>query len=79
LRYRRTAISAEVDKTLRDVCWELATWYAISFLEIRPSREHVHFLMQNIPPHSATKLARVVQGLTTWEIFRRAPALKKYR
>ena len=77
-KYRRTVFSAEVDAVLRDICLEIATRYEIAFLEIGTDRDHVHFLVQTIPPYSPTKLARVIKNLTAREIFRRVPAVKKY-
>ena len=77
-KYRRTVFSVEVDGVLRDICLEIATRYEIAFLEIGTDRDHVHFLVQAIPPYSPTKLVRVIKSLTAREIFRRVPAVKKY-
>lgn len=76
-KYRRTVFSAEVDAVLRDSCLEIATRYEIAFLEIGTDRDHVHCLVQTIPPDRPTKLARVIKRLTAREIFRRVPAVKK--
>ena len=77
-KYRRAVFSPEVDKVLRDVCLEIAARYEITFLEIGTDRDHVHFLVQTIPPYSPTKLVRVIKSLTAREVFRRVPAVKKY-
>ena len=77
-KYRRAVFSPEVDKVLRDVCLEIAARYEITFLEIGTDRDHVHFLVQTIPPYSPTKLVRVIKSLTAREVFRRMPAVKKY-
>ena len=77
-KYRRAVFSAEVDTALRDVCLEIAARYEIVFLEIGTDRDHVHFLVQTIPPYSPTKLVRVIKSLTARELFRRVPAVKTY-
>lgn len=77
-KYRRAVFSTEVDTVLRDVCLEIADRYDIVFLEIGTDRDHVHFLVQTIPPYSPTKLVRIIKSLTAREIFRRVPTVKKY-
>lgn len=76
-KYRRAVFSTEVDTVLRDVCLEIAERYDIGFLEIGTDRDHVHFLVQTIPPYSPTKLVRIIKSLTAREIFRRVPTVKK--
>ncbi len=77
-KYRRAVVSAEVDAVLRDVCLEIGARYDITFLEIATDRDPVHFLVQASPPHSPTKIVRVIKGLTAREIFRRVPTVKRY-
>lgn len=77
-KYRRAVFSAEVDAVLRDVCLEISARHDITFLEIGTDRDHLHFLVQALPPHSPTKIARVIKRLTAREIFRRVPAVKRY-
>ena len=77
-KYRRAVFSAEVDAVLREVCLEIGARYEMTFLEIGTDRDHVHFLVQAIPPHSPTKIVRVIKSLTAREIFRRVPAVKRY-
>lgn len=78
-KYRRAVVSADVDKVLRDVYLEIAARHEITFLEIGTDRDHVHFLVQTIPPYSPTKVVRVIKSLTAREVFRRVPAVKRYR
>ena len=77
-KYRRAVFSAEVDTVLRDVCLKIAARYDIVFLEIGTDRDHVHFLVQTIPPYSPTKLVRIIKSLTARELVRRVPTVKKY-
>jgi REP element-mobilizing transposase RayT len=45
-KYRRTVITPEVDKKLREVCEGIEARYEIKFLEIGTEKDHVHFLVQ---------------------------------
>ena len=77
-KYRRAVVLADVDTGLRDVCLEIAARHEITFLEIGTDRDHVHFLVQTLPPYSPTKLVRVIKSRTAREIFRRVPTVKQY-
>ena len=77
-KYRRAVVSGDVDKVLRDVCLDIAARYEVTFLEIGTARDHVHFLVQTIPPYSPTKVVRVIKSLTAREVFRRVPAVKQH-
>ena len=50
----------------------------MAFLEIGTDKDHVHFLIQSIPPYSPTKIVRTVKSITAREIFSRIPKVKKY-
>ena len=59
-KYRKVVISKEVDETLRDVCIKIEKRYEICFLEIGADKDHVHFLVQNIPVYSPASLAQKI-------------------
>ncbi len=77
-KYRRAAFFPEVDGLLKTVCLEIADRYDITFLEIGTDRDHVHFLVQSIPPYSPTKIVRTIKSVTAREIFARMPKVKKH-
>ena len=76
-KYRRIVVSEEVDKTIKDVCFEIAKRYEIHFLEIGADKDHVHFLVQSVPTYSPTKIVRTIKSITAREIFRAIPSVKK--
>ena len=76
-KYRRVVFSEEVDQELRNICLEITKRYEITFLEIGTDKDHVHFLIQSIPMYSPTKIARMVKSITSREIFKRVPSVKK--
>jgi REP element-mobilizing transposase RayT len=59
------------------VCQGIADRYEIEFLEIGADRDHVHFLVQSVPPYSPTKIVRIIKSLTARELFQSMPWLKK--
>jgi len=77
-KYRRFIFSKEVDEKLKEVCFEIALRYEIEFLEIGVDKDHVHFLVQSIPMYSPTKIVRMIKSLTSREIFRCLPEVKKH-
>ena len=77
-KYRRTVFDEEVDRTMKEVCEEIAKRYEIHFLEIGTDKNHVHFLVQSVPTYSATKIVSTIKSLTAREIFQRHPAVKKH-
>lgn len=72
-KYRRAVFSSEVDEVLKTICLEIADRYDIAFLEIGTDKDHVHFLIQSIPPYSPTKIVRTIKSITAREIFSRMP------
>jgi putative transposase len=57
---------------------EIQDRYGMTFLEIGTDKDHVHFLIQSVPPYSPTKIARTIKSITAREIFSRIPKVKKY-
>ena len=76
-KYRRVVFTEEVDRTLKDVCLEIAKRYEIRFIEIGTDQDHVHFLVQAVPTYSPTKIVRILKSITAREIFRQVPSVKK--
>ena len=76
-KYRRVVFEGRVDEELRDVCLEIEKRYEIKFLEIGTDKDHVHFLIQSVPKYSVTQIVTKIKSITTREIFRRCPEVKK--
>ena len=75
-KYRRVVFSADVEKTLKEVCLEISKRYDIAFIEIGTDLDHVHFLIQGVPMESPTKIIRTVKSITAKEIFKMHPEVK---
>ena len=76
-KYRRLAITEEVDTVLRDICIEISKRYEIRFLEIGAEGDHIHFPIQFVPAYSPTKIVTKVKSITAREIFSKVPSVKK--
>ena len=76
-KYRRAVFSAKVEAVLREVCLEIEKRYEMKFLEIGADKDHVHFLVQNVPVKSVTEVVRIIKSIIAREIFGRCPELKK--
>ncbi len=76
-KYRRVVFSVEVEKTLKEICIEIAKRYEINFLEIGSDKNHVHFLVQSVPMYSPTKIVTMIKSITAREIFKQHPEVKK--
>ncbi|CAD0000754.1 IS200/IS605 family transposase [Flavobacterium salmonis] len=76
-KYRLVVFSSAVEKTLKDICLEIAKRYDISFIEIGTDQDHVDFLIQSVPTESPTKIIMTVKSITAKEIFKFHPEVKQ--
>ena len=76
-KYRRSVITEEVDKKLKEVCLGIEARYEIKFLEIGSERDHVHFLVQSVPTYSPTKIVTTIKSLTARKILETKPEVRK--
>ncbi len=76
-KYRRVVFDKSVDQTLIDVCLGISKRYEIHFLEIGTDKDHVHFLVQSVPTKSPTSLVKMLKSITSREIFKVHPEVKK--
>ena len=76
-KYRRLAITDEVDNVLREICTEITKRYEIRFLEIGTEGDHVHFLIQSVPTYSPTKIVTKVKSITARAILSKVPSVKE--
>ncbi len=76
IKYRRSVISDQVERSLVEICNNLSERYEIYFIEIGADSNHVHFLIQSIPSKSVSEISRIVKSITAKEIFRLNPEVK---
>ena len=76
-KYRRTVITAEVDKALKEVCEGIEARYEIKLLETGVEKDHVHFLVQSVPTYSPSRIVQTIKSITAKKIFELCPEVKK--
>ena len=76
-KYRQVVFSDSVDRTLKEVCIEIAKRYEIIFIEIGTDADHVHFLIQSVPMESPTRIIQTVKSIIAREIFQKHPEVKQ--
>ena len=77
IKYRRSVLSEEVEKSLVAVCDKIAERYEIHFVEIGADENHVHFLIQSVPMMSPKSIVQVIKSITARELFRLHPEVKQ--
>ena len=76
-KYRRAVFDKNVDTVLKDICLDIENRYQVKFLEIGTDKDHIHFLIQSVPPYSVTKIVTMIKSITAREVFKRCPHVKK--
>lgn len=77
IKYRRSVLSDEVEKSLIEVCKNIENRFEIHFVEIGADDNHVHFLIQSIPMISVKQIVQTVKSITAKELFRLHPEVKQ--
>ena len=77
IKYIRSILSNEVEKSLVDVCINIEKRFDIFFIEIGSDENHVHFLIQSVPMMSVKSIAQTVKSITAKELFRLHPEVKR--
>ncbi|WP_271785472.1 IS200/IS605 family transposase [Aquimarina algiphila] len=76
LKYRKSVITKEIGKTLKQICFEISDRYEVHFVEIGYEPDHVHFLVQSVPDYSVSKMIRMLKSITAKQLFQRHPEIK---
>jgi len=76
-KYRQLTIRQEVDTKLKDICLEIEKRYEVHFVEIGTDHDHVHFLLQSVPPHSVTRLVTMIKSITARKLLESISPLKQ--
>ena len=77
VKYRKSLLITEIEKTIKTICKEISERYEIIFLEIGTDQNHIHFLIQGVPKLSPTQIITTVKSILAKEIFKIHPEIKK--
>jgi REP element-mobilizing transposase RayT len=78
VKYRKELLTKDVENTIKEVCKRIEIGYEINFIEIGVDLDHIHFLIQGIPNMSITQMITIIKSITSREIFKLHPTVKKY-
>ena len=67
----------ENEQTLKNICYEIEQHYELHYIEIGADEDHIHFLIQTVPMMAPTQIVKTTKHLTSKEMFRLHPELKK--
>lgn len=73
---RKKVFVPEVVVALKNICQEIGECYEMKFVEIGCDENHVHFLIQTVPIHSPTNLAKKIKSITAKRILAQFPWIK---
>jgi REP element-mobilizing transposase RayT len=74
---RKKVFLPEVEEELKKVCIHIGECYEMIFVEIGSDLDHVHFLIQTIPPRSATNITKITKSITAKKLLAKFPWIKK--
>jgi len=77
VKYRKKVINGVISNYIKEICIEIGERYEIQFIEIGTDEDHVHFLVQSVPTISVSVIVRIIKSLTSREIFKTHPEIKK--
>ena len=67
----------EVTEALKKICLDIGACYELIFVEIGSDEDHVHFLIQSIPSHAPTAIAKIVKSITAKKLLAQFPWIKQ--
>jgi REP element-mobilizing transposase RayT len=76
LKYRKSVITKELGKGLKQICLGISERYEVHFTEIGYESYHVYFLIQSVPSYSVSKIIRMIKSITAKQIFQKYPEIK---
>ena len=76
LKYRKSVITDEISKGLKQVCLDISERYEVHFIEIGYESNHVHFLVQSVPSYSVSEMITMIKSITAKQLFQMLPEIK---
>ena len=77
VKYRKALLDEKVCKAIREIATEIELRYEIAFEELGADINHIHILCSFHPKLSGGDLVRIFKSITTKELFKRFPELRK--
>ena len=77
VKYRKVLLDERVKKIVLETMKEFKERYAIQIYEVGFDKNHIHLLSKFLPKYSGGNVIRLIKSITSRDIFRRVPEVKK--
>lgn len=77
VKYRRNALTPDVEDTIRDVCEGFQYRYHLDIKTLGFDQDHVHFYLQALPKYSGGQIVHLIKSITAQEVFKRHEKVKE--
>ena len=77
IKYRKSLFTQEIENILLGTVKGFKERYAIEISHVGFDKNHVHFLLRFLPKYSGGQVIRLLKSITSKQIFKQAPAVKK--
>jgi|APHig6443717497_1056834.scaffolds.fasta_scaffold29475_3 putative transposase len=77
-KFRFNVIKDDIEIELKNILYEISKKYDYQILEIETMSEHIHLFIGVKPTVAPTDIVRTLKSLSTIELFKKFPKLKKF-
>jgi putative transposase len=77
VKYRQSLLSAEITSAIKSIAEAIGERYEIEFEQLGCDKDHIHILCSFHPKYSIGEVVRKFKSITTRELFKQFPLLKK--
>lgn len=77
VKYRKALLSEPIVKAIKEIAYNISERYALEIEELGCDINHIHLLCSFHPKYSGGQVVRLFKSITSRELFRQFPDLKK--
>lgn len=77
-KFRYNVLKGNVEEALKKILAEICTRYEYEILELEVMADHIHIFISAKPTIAPTDIVRTLKSITTIQLFKEFPALKKF-
>ena len=77
VKYRKALLSEPIVKAIKEIAEQIAARYELEIEELGCDLNHIHLLCSFHPKYSGGQIVRLFKSITSRELFRQFPDLKK--
>ena len=74
---KKLLLDIELINFLKNICFEIVERYCFEFDAIGTDGDHVHLFVGAEPKYSSSKVMQILKSITTRQIFKEYPEIKK--